>query len=76
MEGKRLARPDNQSKKELLPLIAIAVILLGLSIASFLLPDQAFSANENRYLQQKPRLTWQSLMSGDYTADAEDYTDE
>ena len=74
MEGKRLARPDNQSKKELLPLIAIAVILLGLSIASFLLPDQAFSANENRYLQQKPRLTWQSLMSGDYTADAEDYT--
>ena len=74
MEGKRLARPDNQSKKELLPLIAIAVILLGLSIASFLLPDQAFSANENRYLQQKPKLTWQSLMSGDYTADAEDYT--
>ena len=73
-QGKHLAGPDSQNKKELLPLIAITVILLGLSIASFALPDQAFSANENRYLQQKPKLTWQSLMAGDFTADAEDYT--
>jgi len=73
MEGKRVAKPDKQNRKELAPLLAIGVILLGLSAASLLLPDQAFSANENRYLQQKPKLTWQSLMSGDFTADAEDY---
>lgn len=74
--GKRLAKPDHSNKKELAPLIAVFAILLGLSVASFALPDQAFSANENRYLQQAPKLTWQRLMGGDFTADAEDYTSD
>lgn len=69
--GKReMPRP----RRELPPLIAVAVILLGLSVGSLLLPDAAFSANENRYLKQAPKLTWDSLMAGTYTADAETYT--
>lgn len=70
-EGKRIM---STPRRELAPLIAMAVILLGLSIGSALLPDRAFSANENRYLKQAPRLTWDSLMAGTYTADVETYT--
>ena len=60
-------------KRELPPLIAIAVILLGLSVASLLLPDRDFSPNENRYLQQAPRLTTDRLFSGKFTEEAEKY---
>ena len=63
-----------KEKRELAPLIAIAVILLGLTVGSLLTPDRAFSPNENRYLQQKPELTLRTLFSGDFTAKAEDYT--
>lgn len=63
-----------KQKRELAPLIAIAVILLGLTVGSLLTPDRAFSPNENRYLQQKPELNFQTLFSGDFTAKAEDYT--
>ena len=61
-------------KRALPPLLAMAVILVGLSVGSLLLPDSAFSANENRYLKQAPRLTWDALMHGSYTADVEPYT--
>ena len=60
-------------KRELPPLIAIAVILLGLSIATLLLPDREFSPNENRVLQQAPALTKERVFSGKFTAEAEKY---
>ena len=63
-----------KEKRELAPLIASAVILLGLTVGSLLTPDRAFSPNENRYLQQKPELSLRTLFSGDFTAKAEDYT--
>ena len=60
-------------KRELPPLIAIAVILLALSVGSLLLPDRDFSANENRCLQQAPELTVQRVLSGKFTEEAEKY---
>ena len=61
----------------LAPLIAIAVILLGLSVGSFFLtPDRAFSENENRYLQLTPKLSWGTVMSGDFMEDMEEYTSD
>ncbi len=61
----------------LAPLIAIAVILLGLSVGSFFLtPDRAFSENENRYLQLTPKLSWDTVMSGDFMEDMEGYTSD
>ncbi|MBE6990493.1 MAG: hypothetical protein E7426_07090 [Ruminococcaceae bacterium] len=60
-------------KRELPPLIAVAVILLGLSVVSLLLPDRDFSDNENRYLQQSPELTAQRVLSGRFTEEAEKY---
>ena len=60
-------------KRELPPLIAIAVILLGLSIATLILPDRVFSPNENAVLQQAPRLTKDRLLSGKFTAEMEEF---
>ncbi|MBO4854419.1 MAG: hypothetical protein J5482_04720 [Oscillospiraceae bacterium] len=60
-------------RRELPPLIAIALILLGLSAGSLALPDRAFSDNENRYLQQSPQLTADHLFSGKFTQEAEKY---
>lgn len=61
----------------LAPLIAIAAILLGLTVGSFFLtPDRAFSENENRYLQLTPKLSWDTVMSGDFMEDMEEYTSD
>ena len=60
-------------KNELPPLIAVAVILLGLSLATLLLPDRVFSPNENRYLQQAPRLTAERIFSGKFSEETEKY---
>ena len=61
----------------LAPLIAIAVIILGLSVGSFFFtPDRAFSASENRYLPLTPTLNWDTVMSGAFMEDMEDYTSD
>ena len=59
--------------KYILPLLAAVVILAGLAVVSFILPDTEFSANENRYLQQAPQLTGTTLLDGSFTEDTEDY---
>ena len=71
--GARLMKREHQ-RRELAPLLAIALVLVGLSAASLLTPDREFSPNENRYLQQRPELTWTTLMDGTFTKKAEDYT--
>ena len=45
--------------------------VLGLSI---ILPDKTFSELENRNLSTVPELSVESLVSGDFMADAEEYT--
>lgn len=60
-------------RKELPPLIAIALILLALSVGTAVLPDRDFSDNENRYLQQSPLLTAERLFSGRFTEETEKY---
>ncbi|NLU24814.1 MAG: hypothetical protein GXW99_08970 [Clostridiales bacterium] len=58
-------------KRDLLPAVAAALILIGVSAGSWLRPDQSFSANENRYLQQLPHFT--GVISGEFSAAAERY---
>ena len=66
-----------KNTKGLAPLIAISAILLALSVGSFFLtPDRAFSENENRYLQLTPKLSWGTVMSGDFMEDMEEYTSD
>lgn len=70
--GARLMKREHQ-RRELAPLLAIALVLVGLSAASLLTPEREFSPNENRYLQLKPELSWSTLMDGTFTKKAEDY---
>ena len=53
--------------------IAFAAILGGLTLFNLFAPKRAFSESENRYLQQLPELTAQSLFSGAFTKDFETF---
>ena len=46
----------------------------GIFLVSTLLPDREMSETENRYLQQAPDLSLESLSDGTFMEDAEDYT--
>lgn len=45
----------------------------GMGVISLLLPDKDFSELENRYLQKPPKLSLETLSSGEFMEDAEDY---
>ncbi len=53
---------------------AIFVLLLSLGLVLFVaLPDNDFSAEENRSLKTFPKLTWQSLTEGKFGSDMNEY---
>lgn len=43
------------------------------ALLSILLPKRSFSETENRYLAQKPAFTWESLKTGEFGKQYEDY---
>ncbi len=53
-----------------------SAFLAGVLLLSLILPDQDFSPLENRYLQKVPTLSLDALQSGEFMADAEDYTSD
>lgn len=48
----------------------------GVFVVSLLLPDRDFSPLENRYLQKPPKLSAETLNSGKFMEDAEDYVSD
>lgn len=48
----------------------------GVCVISLLLPDKDFSPLENRYLQKPPKLSLETLGSGKFMEDAEDYVSD
>ena len=63
------------SKKFNLALTGLFCLFLGgMFIISTLLPDKEFSPLENRYLQEPPILSWESLTNGKFMEEAEAYT--
>lgn len=53
--------------------VAVALVLVGFAGAAALLPDGELSAVERRRLAQAPELTWETLSTGDFSADLETY---
>ena len=53
--------------------LGFCLFLGAMLLLFFLLPEKAFSQNEKRYLAERPRLTLQSLLSGDFARQAESY---
>lgn len=45
----------------------------GLFILTLITPDQQFSEQENRYLQQRPAMTFQGIVTGEFMDDFEAY---
>ncbi len=52
------------------------MFLLTLGIGGWMLRDQSFSENENRYLQQKPQISAASILSGEFEETFQNYQDD
>ena len=65
------------SKKFSVFLTVLFCAFIGcMSVASLLLPDKDFSPLENRYLQKPPKLSAETLSSGKFMEEAEDYVSD
>ena len=68
---------EKQGKSTQLHNVITVVVFLGLigffTVAGILNPDRVFSANENRYLAQKPKWTTERFFDGEFATDYENY---
>ena len=60
-------------KLQLATIVLFVGVLFAFSIAFFVLPDQSFSAEENRSLRSFPKFTWKKLASGAFGDEINDY---
>ena len=60
-------------KLQLATIILFVGVLFAFSISFFVLPDQSFSAEENRSLRSFPKFTWKKLASGAFGDEINDY---
>lgn len=56
--------------------ILFAAFLLALGLGGWLQKDRDFSENENRVLQQRPQLSVDSILSGEFEEDFQNYQDD
>lgn len=69
---KRMRRRRNRKIDGIVGLILSALVLL-LLVCNLLVPDSEISGRESRVLAQRPKLTWSSLLSGDFMEKYETY---
>lgn len=62
----------NKQIKKLISFL-FCVFLLAVTTAYAIFPADSFSENENRVLAQQPNMSAQSIMSGEYSKELEDY---
>ena len=60
-------------KSDGLLLLGSVIFIAFLSLGTFLLPDKAFSENENRYLQEAPEASVESILNGRFESQMEEY---
>lgn len=53
--------------------VLFIVFITAVSAISFLMPDRKFSPNENRYLSEPPKLTFDNILSTDFQDGLEEY---
>lgn len=63
-------------KSKIIMVLVFLLVIGGISILSFAAKDKAFSENENRYLAERPVLTWDRIVSGDFQNDLETYLND
>ena len=68
---------NNMNQKYSMFLTVLFTLFIGgILVGSLVLPDQEFSQLENRYLAKPPKLSLETLDSGDFMEDAEDYVND
>ncbi len=60
-------------KTNLITAILFSLLLFGFAIAFLILPDKAFSEQENRGLRTLPKFSLEKLASGEYADEINDY---
>ena len=60
-------------KQNIIIILVFCAVILSLGAAVWLTPDREFSENENRYLQKLPALNADTVQSGDFGDEVEDY---
>lgn len=63
-------------KSKLIIVLAFLLVIGGVSIASLIAQDREFSDNENRYLAEKPTITWNRIVDGSFQEDFEKYLND
>ena len=69
---------ENKQKKkyrvsDIISIAGLLVIIYGFAAATLIVPDTEFSEDENRMLQQKPKLTVETLVNGTFTSEIAKY---
>ena len=64
---------DKTRLLDILTSLFLVVIMFGFTFLILFTPDKEFSEQENRYLQQAPKLTLERLTSGKFTSEISDY---
>ena len=62
--------------KMIATLLAFGIIIFGFALWTWFGPDREFSSDERRYLAEFPELSTETLLSGDFMADFEGYTQD
>lgn len=57
-----------------LTVIVFVILIFGISIVNLIKKDKAFSESENRYLEQMPTFSMNTLLDGSFIKAFEDYT--
>lgn len=60
-------------KEKIRPILFFG-LLISMSIVNIISPKMVFSSKENRYLQEFPKLSYKTLISGDFQSNFEKYT--
>ena len=63
-----------QKKRDIIYVLATAVIFFGLAVACWLKPADDFSATERRPLDQFPTLNVETITNGKFMKEFEEYT--
>lgn len=62
--------------RSLILIITSSVFLAVLCVGTIVTPEVSFSENENRYLQEKPKLSADAVLSGRFETQAENYLND
>lgn len=60
-------------KRDLIIIIPFLAFIFTFGILYFFIPDVEFSENENKYLEQLPKVSFKNIMNGKFESDFETY---